>query len=286
MGYTQAGKDLLAKLRMVLAHLTRGFSFIIAPHGTGTAVTFNLPGKLTVVLAVVVVAFVAGLAFVGVTYTRLAILALETERLETENEMLRIENEKISQIEQEIARIDQVRRQIEAWAGVLPGEMAEAASFGDLAIAPNVWPRRYTYALLRPFHLQRTGYPLGMLVPATGWISRRFISESTDRPVHPGIDIAASTGTPVRCAQDGFVESAGWDKIYGNRIVVEHDDSLKTVYGHNERILVKEGDHVVKGQVIATVGNTGRSTAPHLHFEVLKHDQPVDPELYVDFTTK
>lgn len=286
MGYRQAGEDLLFKVQTVFAHLNQGFSFIIAPHGTGSAVTLNLSGRLTVVLAIVVVAFVTGLAFVGVTYTRLALLALETERLETENQLLRMENEKISEIEQEIARIDQVRRQIEAWAGILPGEMAEAASLDDLAIAPNVWPRRYTYALLKPYYLQRSGYPLGMLVPATGWISRRFIGEGTDKPIHPGIDIAASTGTPVRCAQDGLVSSAGWDDIYGNLIVVEHDDSLKTAYGHNDRILVKEGDHVVKGQVIATVGNTGRSTAPHLHFAVLKHGQPVDPELYVDFKTK
>jgi murein DD-endopeptidase MepM/ murein hydrolase activator NlpD len=91
-------------------------------------------------------------------------------------------------------------------------------------------------------------------------------------------------GTPVRSALDGKVKSAGWDDIYGNLIVVDHSESLSTVYGHNEKILVKEGDHVTKGQVIATIGNTGRSTAPHLHFEVLKKGKPIDPDLYVRFT--
>ena len=123
-----------------------------------------------------------------------------------------------------------------------------------------------------------------MMMPASGWVSRTFLGDDEGKPMHPGIDIAASVGTPVRCALEGVVKSAGWDDIYGNLIVVEHSESLSTVYGHNDKILVKEGDHVTKGQVIATIGNTGRSTAPHLHFEVLKKGNPIDPELYVRFT--
>ena len=81
-----------------------------------------------------------------------------------------------------------------------------------------------------------------------------------------------------------MVISARRDEVYGNLIVVAHDDSISTVYGHNDKILVKEGDYVTKGQVIATVGSTGRSTAPHLHFGVLKHNKPIDPEIYADFS--
>jgi murein DD-endopeptidase MepM/ murein hydrolase activator NlpD len=272
-----------SRLRLVLSHASRGFSLIVAPHGTGTTLTFNLPGKLATALAILVIAFVAGLAFVGVTYTRLALLALETERLEAENEVLREENTKISQIETELALIDNMRRQIETWAGVVPGRTIETTAAGQYTLLPNVWPRPYTYDIMRPFYAGRAAYPHGMIVPATGWISRRFIEKAGDEPGHPGIDIAASEGTPVRCTLDGIVGSAGWDDTYGNVIVVEHNDSLSTVYGHNEKILGKEGDHVTKGQVIAIVGNTGRSTAPHLHFGVLKKQQPVNPELYVSF---
>jgi murein DD-endopeptidase MepM/ murein hydrolase activator NlpD len=117
-------------------------------------------------------------------------------------------------------------------------------------------------------------------------VSRRFINMVEGGPGHPGIDIAASQGTPVRCALDGVVEAAGWDDIYGNLIEVKHNDSLSTVYGHNEKVLVKEGEYVTRGQVIATVGNTGRSTAPHLHFEVLENGKAVDPEAYVAFRSE
>jgi murein DD-endopeptidase MepM/ murein hydrolase activator NlpD len=283
---TGESAELVGRLRLVMRHVTNGFSFIVAPHGTGRTVTFNLPGRLAALLLILVIALVAGLAFVGVTYTRLAFLALETERLELENEALRQENARIGEIEQELALIDNMRRQVEAWAGILPDRMVDDGSIAEYAFEPNVWPRRYTYAIMRPFYTQRSMYPHSMTIPAAGWVSRRFMGEAGGDPVHPGIDIAAPAGTPVRCALDGRVESARWDDIYGNLIVVEHNDSLATVYGHNEKILVKEGDYVTKGQVIATIGSTGRSTAPHLHFEVLSDRKPVNPELYVNFEKK
>jgi murein DD-endopeptidase MepM/ murein hydrolase activator NlpD len=90
----------------------------------------------------------------------------------------------------------------------------------------------------------------------------------------------------VRCALDGEVIFAGWDDIYGNVVRVQHNDSIMTVYGHNDRILVKEGEWVTKGKVIARVGNTGRSTAPHLHFEVLKNGIAENPRLYVNLGHK
>jgi murein DD-endopeptidase MepM/ murein hydrolase activator NlpD len=283
---TSAGyKRLLTKIRLVMHHVSQGFSFIVAPHGSGTTVTFNLPGKVATTLVILLIVFIAGAAFVGVTYTKMALLALETSKLRAENDALREESGKIAELEQEIIRIDAIRRQIEAWAGMVPSRQAATAGAGDNSLVPNSWPRKYTYAIMRPFYTERPPYPHGMVAPASGWVSRRFIDDGEDKPQHPGVDIAASVGTPVRCALDGTVTSAGWDDVYGNLIVVEHSESLSTVYGHNDKILVKEGDDVTKGQVIATVGNTGRSTAPHLHFEVLKNRVPIDPELYVKFDT-
>jgi murein DD-endopeptidase MepM/ murein hydrolase activator NlpD len=276
----------VGKLRVIFRHLGRGFSLIVAPHGTGTTVTFNLPGRLAMLLVLAVVVFIAGLAFVGVTYTRLALFALESERLKAENSELRLRSRKIDRIEQELARVEQLRREIEAWAGVVSPDTVVVAR-ADVALTPRVWPRRYTYAILEPYYYtMRASGALGMIQPASGWVSRRFIDMVEGGPGHPGIDIAASQGTPVRCALDGVVEAAGWDDIYGNLIEVKHNDSLSTVYGHNEKVLVKEGEYVTRGQVIATVGNTGRSTAPHLHFEVLENGKAVDPEAYVAFRSE
>jgi murein DD-endopeptidase MepM/ murein hydrolase activator NlpD len=281
----RASGDLWAKVKLVATHVGTGFSFIVAPHGTGTTVTFNLPGKLAVVAVILLVALVTGLAFVGVTYTKLTMLAVETTRLRAENEALRRDNQRIAEIQYEIAQIDRARRQIEAWAGVQGPDTIAGAEPEIPIVAPNQWPRRYSYDIMRPFYEGLGVPPYGMVRPAEGWISRRFIAPGGEQPPHPGVDIAAPTGTPVMCALDGIVKSAGWDDVYGKLIVLEHSDSLSTIYGHNDELLVKEGDYVAKGQVIARVGNTGRSTAPHLHFEVLKNEEPIDPELFVKFDT-
>jgi len=95
---------------------------------------------------------------------------------------------------------------------------------------------------------------------------------------HEGIDMAAPIGTPVLAAAAGDVIYAG-DHVrgYGNMVVEKHSDNLVTVYAHNSLMLVHTGDRVTVGQEIARVGDTGRSTAPHLHFEVRRGEVPQDP---------
>jgi lipoprotein NlpD len=96
--------------------------------------------------------------------------------------------------------------------------------------------------------------------------------------LHEGIDMAAPIGTPVLAAAAGTVIYAG-DQVrgYGNMVVVRHPNDLVTVYAHNSLLLVHTGDEVMVGQEIARVGDTGRSTAPHLHFEVRRNETPQDP---------
>ena len=95
---------------------------------------------------------------------------------------------------------------------------------------------------------------------------------------HEGIDMAAPIGTPVFAASAGTVIYSG-DQVrgYGNMVVVKHGDDLVTVYAHNSVLLVRGGERVSAGQEIARVGDTGRSTGPHLHFEVRRKDAPQDP---------
>jgi murein DD-endopeptidase MepM/ murein hydrolase activator NlpD len=95
---------------------------------------------------------------------------------------------------------------------------------------------------------------------------------------HEGVDMGAPIGTPVYAAAAGSVIYSG-DQVrgYGNMVVLKHAEGLVTVYAHNSRLLVRVGDAVTEGQEIARVGDTGRSTAPHLHFEVRRRDTPVDP---------
>lgn len=94
---------------------------------------------------------------------------------------------------------------------------------------------------------------------------------------HTGLDIAAPSGTPVKAASDGVVISAGSAGNYGNAVVVDHGNGVTTRYAHNSKLHVTEGQQIRAGDTIAAVGSTGRSTGPHLHFEVRVNGDAVDP---------
>jgi lipoprotein NlpD len=115
--------------------------------------------------------------------------------------------------------------------------------------------------------------------PLRGVLYGRFGVRSGQR--HDGIDIAAPEGTPVRAAADGTVIYAGEQAGYGALVIVKHEDGLVTLYAHNSAVLVKDGARVRKGDPVARVGQTGRTTGPHLHFEVRDGTRPKNPLLYL-----
>lgn len=98
---------------------------------------------------------------------------------------------------------------------------------------------------------------------------------------HPGIDIDAPTGTPVRAAADGDVMKAGMGVGYGREVTIDHGHDVMTLYGHMSAVAVVPGEHVTRGQVIGYVGQTGRATGPHLHYEVRVHMVAVNPHKYL-----
>jgi murein DD-endopeptidase MepM/ murein hydrolase activator NlpD len=101
---------------------------------------------------------------------------------------------------------------------------------------------------------------------------------------HSGIDISAPYGAPVRATADGDVTSAAMVNGYGREIVLDHGHDVLTVYGHLSAIAVLPGQHVIRGQVIGYVGQSGRATGPHLHYEVRVHNVPVNPYKYLRTT--
>ena len=98
---------------------------------------------------------------------------------------------------------------------------------------------------------------------------------------HAGLDFAAESGTPIAAAAGGTVAYAGWKPDFGWVVEIDHGNGLRTRYGHASKLLVRTGDIVAPGERIARVGSTGRSTGPHLHFEVLRASGPVDPARYL-----
>jgi murein DD-endopeptidase MepM/ murein hydrolase activator NlpD len=118
--------------------------------------------------------------------------------------------------------------------------------------------------------------PRGM--PLSGRVSRDFAPRQSNPSLrHSGIDFAAREGTPVLATANGTIEFAGEDDTYGFLITVDHGNGFKTTYGHNSLLLMKEGEKIERGDRIAFSGNTGVSTAPHLHYEITENGVPVDP---------
>lgn len=115
--------------------------------------------------------------------------------------------------------------------------------------------------------------------PLRGVLYGRFGKKGKE--LHDGIDLAAPEGTPVTTAAEGTVIFAGEQKGYGQIVIVEHDNGLITLYAHNRDVRVKSGQRVRKGQVVATVGQSGKTSGPHLHFEVRHDGMPVDPLNYL-----
>lgn len=112
--------------------------------------------------------------------------------------------------------------------------------------------------------------------PASGYITQRYWSG------HRAFDIGAWIGSPVVAADSGFVVYAGWDRTgYGNLIVIDHGNGFSTYYAHLSKIFVRVGESVAKGQRIGSIGSTGRSTGPHLHFEIRLHGVQQNPGSYL-----
>jgi murein DD-endopeptidase MepM/ murein hydrolase activator NlpD len=138
-----------------------------------------------------------------------------------------------------------------------------AGDWTELADAPSLWPVE-----------GRVGSSFGAREdPING-----------EGAFHAGIDIDAPYGTPVRAAADGEVTGMQMGAGYGRQVVLDHSHGVMTVYGHLSAIAVFPGQHVTRGQVIGYVGQTGRATGPHLHYEVRVHNVPVNPHKYLRTT--
>jgi len=121
--------------------------------------------------------------------------------------------------------------------------------------------------------------------PTRGWTSSRFgnrVSPFTnEKEFHRGIDISTRMNTPINAPADGVISLTGRDYAIGKMLYIDHGHGVKTKYGHLSKILVKKGQYVKRGQEIALVGDSGRTTGPHLHYEVHLNGLPVNPLRYI-----
>jgi murein DD-endopeptidase MepM/ murein hydrolase activator NlpD len=145
----------------------------------------------------------------------------------------------------------------------LDGAVVDAASAGD----PT------------PRHAPGCVGPKCLDWPLRGVIYARFGPRAGEQAngQHEGLDLAAPEGTPIAAAAAGQVLYAGEQQGYGTLVILQHPDGLVTLYAHNRENLVRDGQHVAQGQIIARVGQSGRTSGPHCHFEVRRGEAPIDP---------
>jgi murein DD-endopeptidase MepM/ murein hydrolase activator NlpD len=123
------------------------------------------------------------------------------------------------------------------------------------------------------------------IAPTKGWATSGFGYRTSpftgNREHHRGLDIAGRSGTAVKAPSDGKVVYVGRKRALGNTVVIRHGYSIETIYGHLSEVLVKPGQKVERGEMIARMGSTGRSTGPHLHYQVEVNKKAVNPRNYI-----
>ena len=117
--------------------------------------------------------------------------------------------------------------------------------------------------------------------PISGIITSRFGDTSGRSRTHSGLDIAASTGTPIKACSDGVVKFSGYNGSYGNVVIVDCGNGVETYYAHCSKLYVNAGDEIKIGDVLGAVGSTGNSTGPHLHLEIRVNGTSINPQKYV-----
>jgi murein DD-endopeptidase MepM/ murein hydrolase activator NlpD len=247
----------------------RRLSFIIVPHGDLETRTYEisygtLKGLLVagLLLLILFVVMVSTWWFVATQAARVPGLEQEVARLEEERARVAALARDLEVAEQQYARVRQLLGVDGGNAGqevVLPPLRANGpddAPATDPSNRPTSWP------LTRP-----------------GFITQFRHDEGESQ--HSGLDIAVSADSYIRAAGSGVVRDAGHDEVYGYYILIDHGEGLESMYGHASRLFVVAGDRVEQNEVIALSGSTGRSTAPHLHFEIRQDGEPVDPLSFV-----
>ena len=200
--------------------------------------------------------------------------------LEREQARLREENGRVQQLAAALNRAEanyQTLRKLLGGSAPLDTGRAAGAPAASVELMRAV-PVRAALAGTRPYETTPS-LPRHWPLDVQGFVTRGRVGEGTggDGEAHEGIDIAVPIGMPIRASGGGTVEQAATNVDYGMFVLLRHPGGYETMYGHASRLLVREGDSVVAGQVIALTGNSGRSTAPHLHFEIRREGQSLDP---------
>jgi murein DD-endopeptidase MepM/ murein hydrolase activator NlpD len=258
----------------------RGYGNIFTPHAGSMIVQVQREGGLanrTIVLTERQVRLLRlvtsragriGIAVLLASWVFFALQAARVPLLSRQITHMKRDAVRLDTLQVTLAELQKRYEQVTTMLGVTPAPAAAGADSALAGAARGASASRDSAQATPP-----TRWPL----EGRGFVTRGVGTETRYDAAHPGLDIATAMNTPVRAAGGGSVVEVGQSAEYGNFLRIAHSDGYETLYGHTNRILVHSGDRVAQGQVIALSGNTGRSTAPHLHFEVRHGGKVIDP---------
>ncbi|MCG8605520.1 M23 family metallopeptidase, partial [bacterium] len=237
----------------------------------------------------------------GIAYWKYAKLLEVNENLVALNERLQEDNKRVVAVAEDFFELERKTQKIHSLLGVetevkdLPEGQIESRQISVLSdrIVPAIsttpsaevsFDSRSGAVLLTSRQSKFVDYPENMptLVPVKGFITMDFDQSGWfANKNHSGIDIVAKKGTVIRAAGAGVIIFANWTFDLGNLIIIDHGGGLVSYYGHTQRMLQPEKTYVKKGDPIALLGSSGKSSGPHLHFEIRRDGVPIDPKSYV-----
>lgn len=241
-------------------------SLMVVSDGGRETRTFHVRRRTLRLLAIGGGLLAVTLTLMILSWGYLAVRANRARVLEAEAGRMASQDARVAELARELEELEAAYDRIRDMFGA-----RAATEAGDLWLPPSTGRAQSR----GPAPAGQAGAPTEWPLAERGFVTRTPLEgEEAD---HPGIDIAVPAGSYVRAAGSGTVAETGSNAVYGNYVVVDHGDGYRSLYGHASRVFTADGHAVRPGEVIALTGSSGRSTAPHLHFEILKDDVPVDP---------
>jgi len=246
----------------------RYLTVILVPDRGQESKTFRLSYRLLRTIGGLAAALALALTLVAGSWWYLAARASRVAELEIQVRSLEADRARVQALASELQGIERQYARIRDLFGA-----HTAATPSDAWLPPAGAGRRSA----APRTTVATSAPSSWPLTERGFVTQGLLDAAGGQGEHPGLDIAVPTDSYVRAAGAGTVVDVGEDPIYGRFVVIDHGEGYTTLYGHASLNLVTRGEQVRQNEVIALSGSTGRSTAPHLHFEVLLNGEAVDP---------
>ena len=245
------------------------YTVMLVPDGTQQRTGFKIRQWLLKTIIAVTGLLLLGMILFFIFYGKVVTRAAMADQLEKENDRLKKYQYKVQLLEKNLLEARDIVTRLTQLAGIdmkFPELPDDSILFESLEEKANAFMPRTA----------NSDFTIPSGLPITGFISQDF--EIKDgKHFHPGVDIACAEGLPVLATASGEVVYANYDSTYGYMVVLQHNDSVTTIYGHNKELLVEQGENILAGGRIALSGNTGISTAPHVHYEVRINNKPIDP---------